>query len=231
MELRRWLWIALVLQTLIWALFFIFGFFGFAETFANSPEDWWEAYRFDYWVLVGVGFASLPGYHLVAWGASWVACKACWNLGPSNLFTPLWRRSLAHVGGMLVWGLWLGCLVTVFGHLDMPPAWPNYSGALLNFMPVELTLWASACGLATLTLLALKDQAFPRYLELGVRTMLLHLTCYIWFYLTYESMESNPASNAWLLVLLSGLMALPMARLLKNEVTEPAQSKQPEQQK
>jgi hypothetical protein len=61
--------------------------------------------------------------------------------------------------------------------------------------------------------------------------MLLHLACYIWFYMTYESMESNPASNAWLLVLLSCLMALPMARLLKNETTEPALSKLPGQQK
>lgn len=231
MELRRWLWIALVLQTLIWALFFVFGFFGFAETLANAPDDWWLAYRFDYWILVGVGFASLPAYHLVAWLAASVDSKACRNLGPSTLFTPLWRRSLEHVGGMLVWGLWLACLVTVFGHLDMPPAWPNYSGALLNFTPVELTLWAAACGLATLTLLALKDQAFPRHLELGVRAMLLQLACYIWFYLTYESMESNPASNAWLLVLLSCLMAFPMARLLKNETTELALSKQPEQQK
>ncbi len=231
MELRRWLWIALVLQTLIWALFFVFGFFGFAETFANAPEDWWRTYRFDYWVLVVVGFASLPAYHLVAWAAAWVDRKACEKLGAGTLLTPVWWRALEHVGGMMVWSLWLACLITVFGHLDMPPAWPNYSGALLNFTPVELTLWAGACGLATLTLLGLKDQAFPRHIELGVRAMLLHLACYIWFYMTYESVESNPAGNAWLLVLICCLMALPMARLLKNEITEPALAQQSEQLK
>jgi hypothetical protein len=230
MELRRWLWIALVLQTLIWSLFFVFGFYGFAETFANAPESWWADYGFDYWVLVVVGFASLPAYHLVAWAASWMDRRALINLGAATLSTPLWRRSLEHVGGMLVWGLWLACLITVFGHLEIPPAWPDYTGSLLNFTPVELTLWAGACGLATLTALALRDQMAPKHAELGVRAMLLHLACYVWFYLTYESMETNPSDRAWLLVLIACLMALPMARILKNEEAAPALSARPEQE-
>ncbi len=229
MDLRRWLWIPLVLQTLIWALFFVFGFFGYAETFANAPEDWWAAYSLDYWVLVGVGLACLPAYHLVAWLAAWVDRRARRNLGQASFATPLWRRGLEHVAGMMVWGLWLAILVTVFGHLDMPPTWPDYSGALLNFTPLELTLWACACGLATLTALALKDQMHPKQVDLGVRAILLHLACYLWFYVTYDWRGSNPSDNAWLLVMITCLMTLPMARLLKNEETEPALPNQPEQ--
>ena len=111
MELRRWLWIALVLQTLIWALFFVFGFFGFAETLANAPDDWWLAYRFDYWILVGVGFASLPAYHLVAWLAASVDSKACRKSGAKH---PVYHRY-----GGAVWNMSAACWCGVCGS----PVW------------------------------------------------------------------------------------------------------------
>ena len=70
MHLHRWVWIPLILQVLIWALFFIFAFFGYAEVFATAPVDWWADHRVDFWILLGAGLVCLPAYHVVAWLAA-----------------------------------------------------------------------------------------------------------------------------------------------------------------
>jgi len=220
MHLHRWVWIPLILQVLIWALFFIFAFFGFAEAFATAPEDWWVAHRFDFWVLLVAGLICLPAYHFVAWLAALADAQVQNKAGDLGGLPPMLPGALDHAGGMFVWGVWLGLLVTFFAGLEVARPENDIPLALLTFAPVELVLWAFASGIATITVLALWDQIKGRGSLRAATVMLLNLVCYIWFYLSYEGWASNPADSAWLMVPLATAASVPLAWLMTSEARE-----------
>ncbi|MBT6203357.1 MAG: hypothetical protein P8Q36_15985 [Alphaproteobacteria bacterium] len=220
MHLHRWVWIPLILQVLIWALFFIFAFFGFAEVFATAPVDWWADHRVDFWILLGAGLVCLPAYHVVAWLAALADAQVKSKADDLGGLPPMLRGGLEHAGGMFVWGVWLGLLVTLFAGLEVARPENDIPAALLTFAPVELVLWALASGIATITVLALWDQIKGRGSHRAATVMLLNLACYIWFYLSYEDWGSNPADSAWLMVPLATAASVPLAWMMSFESKE-----------
>ena len=202
---------SLLLQGLIWALIFVFALFGFIEAYIHAPGSWWLAHGGDYWILLAGGLLCLPAFH----GVAWLAERADSRIRRAAPGAPApARRFLDHVGGLTVWGLWLGALAGATGAFEVAPPETAIPAALLSFSPVELRLWALACGLGGLTLFAVFDQIRGRDGERGIRALLLHLACYVWFYAAAGEAGAGPAGGAWLIPVLAAAQAAPMAWLM-----------------
>jgi len=205
MELNRWIWIPVVLMGLVWAMVFVFAFFGFAEAFTGAPEGWWAEHGTAFWLLLGGGVLCMPAFHGVVWLAEGADRFVRGRIG---------GRGVRYIGGLVVWGLWLCLLVSLVGRFVVPQPDLGIPMALLTFAPLELVLWAITCGLASLTVLAIVDQMRGRHPERSALVVILHLACYVWFYAVVEGWHTEPVGDAWLLIVLAALGAPPMAWLM-----------------
>ena len=211
MEIRRWIWIPLLLQGLVWALVFVSALFGFAETFVHAPEAWWDAHAPAYWLLLAGGLLCMTAHGGVVRLARRADRFARRRVAASPVARRLFGRVADRAGGLLTWGLWLGALAAASGAVPIARPEIGVPAALLGFAPVELCLWALACGLGPLTALAIVDRIADRDPERGVLAVLLHLVCYVWFYVAAGG--PDPAGNAWAIAALAALAAAPTARL------------------
>ncbi len=220
MQLRRWLWIPILMQGLIWSLLFVFGIFGFAEAYAAADDVWWQAYGTIFWLMLGGGLICLPAWHLVdtlARRADRAMRARTASAGEAGWFRQAFRD---HGTGFFVWGLWLVIVIKALGMLTIDAPEYDVPAAMFSFVPVEQALWAFSCALAALTVLALRDQVRQGRIDDSLNALLLNVACYVWFYLVIDGWQSNLTDQAWLLVPLCVLCAVPKAWLLERRSHE-----------